>query len=71
MLIVFSDGSINFDHVKEISVGCKELTFWDVNDNMRVHTFNNEDDAREAYDRIINAIKDGERILDLRRQHHD
>ena len=66
MLIIFDNAIINLAHVKEISVAGNEFTFWDRNDKMRLHTFDTEADARKAYEQIISASKNGERICDLR-----
>ena len=67
MLIVLDDEILNLNQAECLKLKGTAIEISFAGRNAYRLKFDTEADARQAYNRIIDALKVGERILDLRR----
>ena len=68
MLIIWDNSIINTANLATISVDDQKLTYDIAGGDQILQTYDPAPAARKTFNRIIDALKVGERILDLRRQ---
>ena len=66
MLIIFEDAIINTANITKIRLAQTVVEFYVAKDNCAARPYEHAKLARKAFNRIIDALKVGERILDLR-----